>query len=122
MAKAAVAARSVEFEAIDRLEEKVKALIGVVDRLRAEGTQAAEENGRLRAESTRAAEEITRLRAENSRAIEENTRLRSEVEDSRTRLAEAEGTGPELVALRQERDHIRGRVDQMLKQIDALNL
>ena len=38
------------------------------------------------------------------------------------RLAEAEGTGTELSALREERDLIRSRVGEMLQQIDALNL
>jgi regulator of replication initiation timing len=122
MAKAAVAAQSVEVEAIDRLDQKVRALVAMVDRLRAENAQAAEDNTRLRGESARATEEITRLRAENSRAIEENTRMRTEMEAARTRLAESEGTGAELLALRQEREQIRGRVDEMLKQIDALNL
>ena len=37
-------------------------------------------------------------------------------------MAEAEGAGAELVALRDEREQIRGRVDDMLKQIEALNL
>ena len=36
MAKSAVATRSVDLEPIDRLEEKVKLLVGMVDRLRGE--------------------------------------------------------------------------------------
>ena len=50
MAKAAVATQSVGFEAIDRLEEKVKLLIGVIERLRGENARANEEIGRLRGE------------------------------------------------------------------------
>ena len=42
------ATRSVELEPIDRLEEKVKRLVGMVDRMRDEQARAAEENQRLR--------------------------------------------------------------------------
>ena len=94
MAKTAVATPSVDFEAIDRLEQKLKQLVAVLDRTRAEYT----------------------------RATDENARLRDELEAARGRIAEAEGTGAELAALRQERDQIRGRVDDMLKQIEAINL
>ena len=94
MAKAAVAAQSVGFEAIDRLEEKVKLLVGVIDR----------------------------LRGDNARAAEENARLRGELDAARARINEAEGAGVELSALRDEREQIRSRVDDMLRQIEALNL
>jgi len=94
MAKSAVATSSLDIEAIDRLEQKLKQLVGVLDR----------------------------TRNEVSRAADENARLRSELDAARARIAEAEGTGTELTALRQERDHIRGRVDDMLRQIEALNL
>ena len=94
MAKSAVATSSLDIEAIDRLEQKLKQLVGVLDR----------------------------TRNEVSRAADENARLRSELDAARARIAEAEGTGSELTALRQERDHIRGRVDDMLRQIEALNL
>ena len=94
MAKAAVAARSVDLEPIDRLEEKVRALVGMIDR----------------------------LRAENAKAIEENDRLGRELDTMRSRLSDAEGTSAELDALREERDLIRTRVSEMLEQIDGLNL
>ena len=93
MAKA-VAARAVDLEPIDRLEEKVKLLVAMIDR----------------------------LRAENARASDDNARLARELDALRGRLAEAEGTGTELSALREERDLIRSRVGEMLQQIDALNL
>ena len=94
MAKAAVAAASVDIEAIDRLEQKLTQLVGVLDR----------------------------TRGEYQRATDENARLRAELDAARMRIAEAEGTGSELAALRQEREQIRGRVNDMLKQIEALNL
>ena len=94
MAKSAVATRSVDLEPIDRLEEKVKLLVGMVDR----------------------------LRGENTRADEENARLTRELESARARVADAESASGEVLALREERDLIRSRVDEMLQQIDGLNL
>ena len=94
MAKAAVATQSVDFEAIDRLEQKLKMLVTVLDRTRADVT----------------------------RANEENARLRAELDTARARIDEAEGAGEELTVLRSEREQIRGRVDDMLRQIEALNL
>ncbi|HJR58473.1 MAG TPA: cell division protein ZapB [Vicinamibacterales bacterium] len=93
MAKVAVA-RGVDLEPIDRLEEKVRMLVGMIDR----------------------------LRAENVKSAEDNARLARELETLRGRMAEAEGTGMELSALREERDLIRTRVTEMLEQIEALNL
>jgi chromosome segregation ATPase len=108
MAKTAVATPTVELEAIDRLEQKLKQLLAVLDKTRTEYTKATEE--------------LTRARTEQTRAAEENTRLRAELDTARTRLVESEGTVAELGALRTEREQIRSRVDDMLKQIDALNL
>ncbi len=93
MAKA-VATRSLDLEAIDRLEEKLKLLVGVVERLRAEGTRMADENARLM----------------------------RELDAARARVADAEGAGAELTALREERDLVRSRVGEMLQQIESLNL
>ena len=83
-----------DVEPIDRLEEKLKMLVGVIDRLRAESAKAADEN----------------------------QRLSREVDSLRTRVAEAEGTIGELSALREERELVRSRVTEMLQQIEALNL
>ncbi len=93
MAKVAVA-RGVDLEPIDRLEEKVRMLVGMIDR----------------------------LRAENARASEDNARMARELDTLRAQLAEAEGTGVELTSLREERDLIRTRVTEMLEQIESLNL
>jgi len=90
----AVATRSVELESIDRLEEKIKLLVGLVERLRANDGRLSEENGRL---------------------------VR-ELDNALARLTASEGSGVELVALREERDLIKSRVDDMLAQIDALNI
>lgn len=93
MAKA-LATRTVDLEPIDRLEEKVKLLVGVIERLRGESAHMAEEN----------------------------TRLARELDTVRARLTEAEGAGAEISALREERDLIRSRVGEMLQQIESLNL
>lgn len=93
VAKVAVG-RAVDVEPIDRLEEKLKMLVGVIDRLRSESQKAAEDNARL------------------SR----------EIETLRARVSEAEGTSGELSALREERELVRSRVSDMLQQIEALNL
>ena len=41
------ALRTVDFEPIDRLEEKIKLLVGMLARLRSEQARAADENARL---------------------------------------------------------------------------
>jgi len=94
VAKPAIATRSVDLEPIDRLEEKVKLLVGLIDR----------------------------LRAENAKASDENARLAHELDALRAQLSDAENTSSELLALREERNLIRSRVDEMLVQIESLNL
>lgn len=97
MAKSALATREldgVDLQPIDRLEEKVRMLVDMIDR----------------------------LRAENARAAQDNERLANELNVMRTRLSDAEGASVELKTLRDERDVIRTRVNEMLHQIDSLNL
>jgi regulator of replication initiation timing len=91
MAKQAVA-RAVDLEPIDRLEEKVKMLVGIVQQLRQDQTRAADENARLM-------QEIDVLRA---------------------RAAEAELTAAELSDLKDEREEIKTRVTEMLQQLEAV--
>ena len=93
-ATATVTRGGVELDPIDRLEEKVKLLVGMVERMRTEQT----------------------------RAMEEHQRLTREIESLRGRLASSEGVSSELSALKQERDVIRTRVGEMLDQLEALNL
>ena len=75
------ATRSVDLEPIDRLEEKMKLLVGMVDRMRTEQARAAEENQRLsrELESMR-----TRVAAGESAAAEfqnERDAIRTRVTD-----------------------------------------
>ncbi len=92
MAKTAV--RGAELDALDRLEDKVKRLVGMIER----------------------------MKAEQDRAAEENQRLKGEIESLRTRAAAGESLSTELSALKDEREVIRGRVSDMLQQLEALNL
>ena len=91
---AKTATRTVELEPIDRLEEKIKLLVGMVDR----------------------------MKAEQARAAEENQRLTRELDAMRARLSASDSALTELSTLKEGRDLIRGRVTDMLEQLEALNL
>ena len=87
-------AQTLEIDAIERLEDKVKKLVAMVEH----------------------------LRADHARLSAENNTLGDEVAGLRKRLVDAEGASSEVVVLRQERDHIRSRVSDMLTQLEALDL
>jgi len=84
----------IDLDPIDRLEEKVKLLVNMVER----------------------------MKDDQSRAAEENQRLTREIETLRGRLASSDSVSAELSTLKQERDVIRSRVGEMLDQLEALNL
>lgn len=86
--------RSVELEPIDRLEEKVQALIAMVGR----------------------------LKTEHARATEENARLSRELDAARAKTADIEAGLAEVTTLRMERESIRTRVTDMLEQLEGLSL
>ena len=92
MAKTAM--RTLELEPIDRLEEKLKRLVAMVER----------------------------MKAEQARAADENVRLSRELESMRQRIAASESMSSELSALKEERDIIKTRVGEMLEQLEALNV
>jgi regulator of replication initiation timing len=81
-------------ESIDRLEEKIKLLVNT----------------------------IVRLKGEQNRVAEENTKLKAEIDALKSRIVSAENAGAEVTSLREERDLIKTRVADMLKQLDGLNL
>ena len=87
-------AAAVDVQPIDRLEEKVRQMVSVIDALRAEKTKA----------------------------VEESARLQQEVASLQTRLAEGASASADLATMREERDLIRARVTQMISHIDKLNL
>jgi uncharacterized coiled-coil DUF342 family protein len=84
----------VELQPIDRLEDKIKQLVGMVDT----------------------------LRDERARAADEVARLERELDAAKARLAETSGASAEISTLREERELLRNRVVQMIAQIDKLNL
>ena len=81
-------------ESIDRLEEKIKLLVTTISRIKGEQARVAEENGRLK----------------------------GEIDQLKARMSSAENAGAEVTSLREERDLIKSRVTDMLKQLDGLNL
>jgi len=85
---------SAELEPIDRLENKLKQLLGVVDR----------------------------MKSEHAKVDAENRKLKAEVDTLRDRVAASESLTSEVTALREERDVIRARVGEMLEQLDALDV
>jgi regulator of replication initiation timing len=91
---AKTATRGAELESLDRLEDKVKRLVAMVER----------------------------MKTEQARAAEENQTLKAEVDALRSRAATGETLSTEIAALKDERDVIRTRVSDMLHQLEALNL
>ena len=85
---------TVDVQPIDRLEEKVRQLVAMIDT----------------------------LRGERARAMDEAARLQDELEAARARIAEGAAALAEVATLREERDLIRARVAQMISQIDKISL
>ena len=90
----AKSAQSVELDAIERLEDKVRKLVALVEE----------------------------MRGERARLAAENRALSDEVGGLRKKLVDGEGAAAEVATLREERDQVRSRVKDMLAQIDALEL
>jgi regulator of replication initiation timing len=91
---AKTATRGAELESLDRLEDKVKRLVAMVER----------------------------MKTEQARTAEDNQRLKAEIEALKSRAATGETLSSEIAALKDERDVIRTRVSDMLHQLEALNL
>jgi len=88
------ATRTVDLAPIDRLEDKVKALVALVERLRGDAARLAEDNARLA----------------------------REVEGLHSQLSDAETASGEVLSLREERDIVRTRVAELLEQLEGLSL
>ena len=89
-----MAKTTVDLQPIDRLEEKIKQLVGVVDS----------------------------LRDERAKALDEVTRLQRDLDILRAKLGDAEGATAEASTLREERELIKNRVTQMISQIEKLGI
>jgi FtsZ-binding cell division protein ZapB len=85
---------AVDLGVVERLDEKIRQLITLVERSRAEAAK---------------------LRADNER-------LGKDVDALQAQLVDAEGVAAELRAMRDERDQVRARVAEMLAQLDALQM
>ena len=83
-----------DVQPIDRLEEKVRHLVTLIDQ----------------------------LRTERAKAADDLTRLQRELDAARAKLTDAATVSAEVTTLREERDLIRDRVAQMIAQIDKLSL
>jgi regulator of replication initiation timing len=92
MAKSA--SSTTEIDPIDRLEDKLKRVVAIVER----------------------------LKAEQAKALADNERLTRENGELTARLKSHDGLSTEVASLREERDVIRSRVGEMLEQLESLNL
>lgn len=85
---------TIDLQPIDRLEEKVKQLVGMIETLRTDRTKA----------------------------LDSVARLERDLDAAKTRVTELETTTVEAGSLREEREKIRNRVVEMISHIDKLNL
>jgi hypothetical protein len=90
----AATASAADIAVVERLDEKIRQLITLVEKSRAEATT---------------------LRADNDR-------LGKEVDVLQAQLTDAAGVATELQSMREERDQVRTRVADMLAQLDALQM
>ena len=90
----AATATAADIAVVERLDEKIRQLITLVEKSRAEAAK---------------------LRADNDR-------LGKDVDALQAQLTDAAGVAAELQALREERDQVRTRVADMLAQLDALQM
>ena len=90
----AATAPAADIAVVERLDEKIRQLIALVEKSRAEATK---------------------LRADNDR-------LGKEVDVLQAQLTDAAGVAAELQSMREERDQVRTRVADMLAQLDALQM
>jgi len=85
---------TVGIEPIDRLEEKVRRLVTLLEQ----------------------------LKTDHARALEDNRRLGAQVEALNDRLQAAESASSEVTTLREERDLVRSRVSEILDRLEGLEL
>ena len=90
----AATAPAADIAVVERLDEKIRQLISLVEKSRGEATK---------------------LRTDNDR-------LGKEVDALQAQLSDAAGVSAELQAMREERDQVRTRVADMLAQLDALQM
>jgi phage shock protein A len=87
-------ATTTELQPIDRLEEKVKQLVGMIET----------------------------LRTDRSKALDTAARVERDLDAAKAKIAELESKSADAMALQQEREQIRNRVVEIISHIDKLNL
>jgi uncharacterized coiled-coil DUF342 family protein len=87
-------ATTTDVQPIDRLEQKIKQLVTMIETLRKERTEA----------------------------LDTVARLERDLEVAKAKLTDADAASSETGALREERERIRNRVVEMIAHIDKLNL
>ena len=116
------AARSVDLEPIDRLEEKVKMLVAMIGRLKADQARAAEENARLSRELEAARAQDRRFggrpgrgrRAADGARVDSRPRVRHAGTARRTEPVEDHMPEPQVVSV-----EIRGQRYPIRSDLDA---
>jgi len=88
------AVQSLDMATLDRLAEKVSALVQMLEQ----------------------------TRNELADTTENNTRLSNELEALQTRFSQSQQDGMEMQTLLDERDQIRARVTDILEQLESLDL
>ena len=86
--------QSLDMDTLDRLAEKVSALVQMLEQTRNELADTSENN----------------------------TRLSNELEALQTRFSQSQQDGMEMQTLLDERDQIRARVTDILEQLESLDL
>ena len=86
--------QSLDMATLDRLSEKVSALVQMLEQ----------------------------TRNELADTTENNTRLSNELEALQTRFSQSQQDGMEMQTLLDERDQIRARVTDILEQLESLDL
>ncbi len=86
--------QSLDMATLDRLAEKVSALVQMLEQ----------------------------TRNELADTTENNTRLSNELEALQTRFSQSQQNGMEMQTLLDERDQIRARVTDILEQLESLDL
>ena len=86
--------QAVALKQMERLADKIKALVDILER----------------------------TREELSQKMQDNKRLQHEIESMREKLSASVNTGEEMTTLLAEREQIKSRVNEMLKQLEGINV
>ena len=86
--------QAVDLKQMERLADKIKALVDILERTREELLQK----------------------------IQDNQHLQHEIESMREKLSVSVNTGEEMTTLLAEREQIKSRVNEMLKQLKGINV